>query len=149
MQLKDVGSIVDRARLLAIAGVFAFFFGLAGVFVLAAAMAAMLNIWLIWPAALGITAGVFIGVAAISLWLGVKPSGDHASKPATPEEDKAVESAFGSLTDLPMEMARKIISERPIAALAIFSGFGVLIARRPELAIRLVERLIARFTGPP
>ncbi len=55
-------------------------------------------------------------------------------------------SAFGSLTDLPMEAARKIISERPIAALAVFSGFGVLIARRPEVAIRLVERLIERFT---
>lgn len=146
MQLKDVGTIVDKAKVLAIAGVFAFFFGIAGAFTLAAAMASALAMWLSWPAALGITAGTFIAIAGMALWLGLKPSSHAKQQAVTPEEEKAVESAFGSLTDLPLDMARKIISERPIAALAMFSGFGVLIARRPEIAIRLVERLIARFT---
>jgi membrane protein implicated in regulation of membrane protease activity len=145
---QKAGAIVDRAKSIAIAGVIATFFGLVGVFTLAASMAFTLAMWMVWPAALAVTAVTFLAITAIALWIGTRPSGS-SSVPApvlNPEEEASVESAFSSLTDLPMEAARKIIAERPIAALAVFSGFGVLIARRPEIAIRLVERLIARFT---
>lgn len=144
---QKAGAIVDRAKTLAIAGVIATFFGLVGCFTLAAAAAYLLATWMAWPAALALTAIAFLAVAAIALWIGTRPAGPASATPdLDPAQEASVESAFSSLTDLPMEAARKIISERPIAALAVFSGFGVLIARRPEIAIRLVERLIARFT---
>jgi hypothetical protein len=146
---QKAGAIVDRAKSIAIAGVIATFFGLVGVFTLAASMAFTLATWMVWPAALALTSVTFLAITAIALWIGTRPS-SGTSATATPafdpEQEASVESAFSSLTDLPMEAARKIIAERPIAALAVFSGFGVLIARRPEIAIRLVERLIARFT---
>jgi hypothetical protein len=144
---QKAGAIVDRAKSIAIAGVIATFFGLVGVFTLAASMAFTLATWMVWPAALALTAVTFLAITAIALWIGTRPGSSAAVAPALdPEQEASVESAFSSLTDLPMEAARKIIAERPIAALAVFSGFGVLIARRPEIAIRLVERLIARFT---
>jgi hypothetical protein len=150
---QKAGKIVDRAKSIAIAGVIATFFGLVGVFTLAASMAFTLRMWMVWPAALALTAVTFLSITAIALWIGTRPGNGGASSsasstppPADAEHDASIESAFSSLTDLPMEAARKIIAERPIAALAVFSGFGVLIARRPEIAIRLVERLIARFT---
>jgi hypothetical protein len=144
--MPDVGQIVDKAKVVAFAGLFALLMGLAGAFALAAALAALLAQWLVWPAALAVTAVACLALAAIGLWVGVRsPSSSHA-KASVEGEDQAVESAMSQLSDLPMEMAKKIISERPIAALAVFSGFGVLIARRPEIAVRLVERLITRFT---
>jgi Putative Actinobacterial Holin-X, holin superfamily III len=144
---QKAGAMVDRAKSIAIAGVIATFFGLVGVFTLAAAMAFTLAIWMVWPAALALTAVTFLAITAIALWIGTRPAATSGAAPVLdPEQEASVESAFSSLTDLPMEAARKIIAERPIAALAVFSGFGVLIARRPEIAIRLVERLIARFT---
>ena len=144
---QKAGAIVDRAKSIAIAGVIATFFGLVGVFTLAASIAFTLAMWMVWPAALALTAVGFLAIAAIALWIGTRPSNTTGAAPVLdPEQEASVESAFSSLTDLPMEAARKIIAERPIAALAVFSGFGVLIARRPEIAIRLVERLIARFT---
>ncbi len=149
MAVGDVGHFVDKAKVVAVASLFAIVLGFAGAFALAAAMATLLSQWLVWPAALAITAVACMALAAIALWIGVKPSAHAklaASNKAIEGEDQAVESAMSQLTDLPMEMAKKIITERPIAALAVFSGFGVLIARRPELAVRLVERLITRFT---
>ncbi len=144
---QKAGAIVDRAKSIAIAGVIATFFGLVGVFTLAASIAFTLAMWMVWPAALALTAVTFLAITAIALWIGTRPSSTTGAAPVLdPEQEASVESAFSSLTDLPMEAARKIIAERPIAALAVFSGFGVLIARRPEIAIRLVERLIARFT---
>ncbi|MBI1361938.1 MAG: hypothetical protein GC155_16805 [Alphaproteobacteria bacterium] len=140
------GQIVDRAKVIAIAGVVATFFGFVGVFALAASFAALLAIWMPWPGALAVTAVAFLAITAIALWVGTRPVRSQSDNEGEDENESSIESAFSSLTDLPMEAARKIISERPIAALAVFSGFGVLIARRPEVAIRLVERLIERFT---
>jgi len=150
---QKADQLVDKAKSVAIAGVIATFFGLAGVLVLAAAMASTLAMWVVWPAALAITAVAFLAITSIALWMatqaGAKSSRDtsrNENNHQTGADEGSIESALSAMTDLPMEVARKIISERPIAALAVFSGFGVLIARRPEVAIRLVERLIARFT---
>ena len=151
---QKADQLVDKAKNVAIAGVIATFFGLAGVLTLAAAMAATLHLWLVWPAALAITAVAFLSITSIALWMGTQAgtksskdnNGQHEHHHHGGPDEGSIESALGAMTDLPMEVARKIISERPIAALAVFSGFGVLIARRPEVAIRLVERLIARFT---
>jgi hypothetical protein len=137
--------IVDKAKLIAIAGVIALFFGLAGAFLMAGAFAALLAMWLPWPAALAITGVGFLSITAIALWVGTR-SPKMSDEDSGAEHDSMVDSALSSLTDLPLDAARKIISERPLAALAVFSGFGALIARRPEVAIRLVERLITRFT---
>lgn len=153
---RDLGQkadeFVDRAKSVAVAGVIATFFGLAGVFLLAGSMATLLMLWMPVPGALAVTAVAFLSITSIALWMGTQPGRSSKEKePVDRDGDgqpdhNSIESALGAMTDLPMEVARKIISERPIAALAVFSGFGVLIARRPEIAIRLVERLIARFT---
>lgn len=147
---QKADQFVDKAKNVAIAGVVATFFGLAGVLLLAAAIAATLAMWMVWPAALAITAVAFLAITSIALWMGTQAGAkprEHVDADGDGKADEgSIESALGAMTDLPMEVARKIISERPIAALAVFSGFGVLIARRPEVAIRLVERLIARFT---
>ena len=151
LPIGDIGKrateLVDKAKAIAIAGVIATFFGLVGVFTLAASMAALLAIWLPWPAALAITAATFLAITAISLWVGALSTGAPSTTPgAEAAQDQSMEQALASLTDLPLEAARKMIAERPIAALAIFSGFGMLIARRPEIAIKLVERLVQRFS---
>lgn len=151
LPIGDIGKrateLVDKAKAIAVAGVIATFFGLVGVFTLAASMAALLAMWLPWPGALAITAATFLAITAISLWIGALSTGTSApAAPSDPAADQSMEQALSSLTDLPLEVARKMIAERPIAALAIFSGFGMLIARRPEVAIKLVERLVQRFT---
>jgi hypothetical protein len=139
----EVGHILDKAKLLAFAGLFAVVMAAAGSLALAGAFAFLLAVWIPWPAALAVTAVACLSLAAIALWVGAHPG---RSRRESSEHEVAYEAALASITDVPLEVARKIITDRPIAALAVFSGFGVLIARRPELAMKLVEKLIARFT---
>jgi hypothetical protein len=134
--------IIDRAKGVAIAAGAASLLALAGVFTLAASLAATLALWLPWPAALALTAVVFLAVAAIAMWVGVQPD---RMKSDESDVDQASDAAL-ALVDLPMEAAKKIISERPIAAIVLASGLGLLIVRRPQVAMRLVDRILERFT---
>lgn len=136
--------ILDRAKGVAVAAGAASLLVLAGVFTLAAAGAATLAIWLPWPAALAITAVGFFAIAALSMWVGVKPE-----RPKNGEDDESehASDAALALVDLPMEAAKKIIQERPIAAIVLVSGFGLLIARRPQIALKVVDKILERFGG--
>jgi len=146
-----VSHFLDRARLMAFAGLFAVVMAIAGFLCLAGAFAWLLATWLPWPGALAVTAVACLSLSALALWVGAHPGAGRGRREREREREReneaAFEAALASVTDVPLEVARKIISDRPLAALAVFSGFGVLIARKPELAMRLVEKLLARFTA--
>jgi hypothetical protein len=133
---------IDRAKGVAIAAGAASLLALAGVFTLAASLAATLALWLPWPAALAITAVAFLSVAAIAMWVGVQP---ERMRSDDDDSEQASQAAL-ALVDLPMEAAKRIISERPIAAIVLVSGFGLLIARRPQIALKVVDKILERFS---
>ncbi len=138
-----IWKILEQAKGVAIAAGAASLLALAGVFTLAAAVAATLAVWVPWPAALAITAVGFLATAAIAMWIGVQPD-----RPKTDEDDdhQASDAAL-ALVDLPMEAAKKLITQRPIAAVVLVTGFGLLLARRPQVAMRVVDKILERFGG--
>ena len=133
---------IDRAKGVAIAAGAASLLALAGVFTLAGALAATIAVWLPWPAALAITAVVFFLTAGISMWVGVQPSSAGKNEDLDAEQASAAALA---LVDLPMEAAKKIITQRPIAAVVLVSGFGLLLARKPQIALKVVDKILERF----
>lgn len=133
---------MDRAKGVAIAAGAASLLALAGVLTLAASLAATLALWLPWPAALALTAITFFAVAAVAMWVGVQP---ERVKSDDPDHDQASDAAL-ALVDLPMEAAKRIIAERPVAAIVLASGLGLLIARRPQVAMRMVDKILERFS---
>jgi hypothetical protein len=133
---------IDRAKGVAIAAGAASLLALAGTFMLAASLAATLAVWLPLPAALAITAVAFLAVAAIAMWVGVQPERVRSDES---DADQVSEAAL-ALVDLPVEAAKRIISERPIAAIVMVSGFGLLLARRPQIALKVVDRILERFS---
>jgi hypothetical protein len=137
-----IWDILHRAKGVAVAAGAASLLALAGVFTLAAAGAATLAIWVPWPAALAITAVGFLATAAIAMWVGVQPERVKGTDDGDGEQASAAAMA---LVDLPMEAAKRIISERPIAAIVLVSGFGLLIARRPQIALKVVDKILERF----
>jgi hypothetical protein len=139
-----IWTILNRAKGVAVAAGAASLLALAGTFTLAAAGAATIAIWLPWPAALAITAVGFFAIAAIAMWVGVQPD---RMKGNDDEDGEHASNAALALVDLPMEAAKKIIQERPIAAIVLVSGFGLLIARRPQIALKVVDKILERFGG--
>lgn len=137
-----IWKFIDRAKGVAIAAGAASLLALAGVFTLAASLAATLALWLPWPAALAVTAVAFLAVAAIAMWVGVQP---ERVRHDDDDGEQASQAAL-ALVDLPMEAAKKIIVERPIAAIVLVSGFGLLLARRPQIAMKVVDRILERFS---
>jgi len=95
-----------------------------------------------WPAALAVTAVGFLAMAAIAMWVGVQP---ERMKDNDDQDGEQASAAALALVDLPMEAAKKIITERPIAAIVLVSGFGLLIARRPQIALKVVDKILERF----
>ncbi|MBU6318715.1 MAG: hypothetical protein KGS00_03605 [Alphaproteobacteria bacterium] len=138
-----LGRCLDQAKAILLFGGVAFLLSIAGLICLAAAAVTLLDLWLPLPASLALTAVACLSIAAIVLWVGLNPP---RAAPAEAEPEADMEAVLSSLTEVPVEIARKIITERPIAALVVFSGVGALIARRPALAVRIAERLISRFT---
>jgi hypothetical protein len=133
---------IDRAKGVAITAGAASLLALAGVFMLAAAVAATIAIWLPWPVALAISAVIFLLSGGIAMWLGVQPS-----NPKNDDLDAEQASAAAlALVDLPLEAAKKIITQRPIAAVVLVSGFGLLIARKPQIALKVVDKILERFS---
>ncbi|MDP3740537.1 MAG: hypothetical protein Q8R02_24335 [Hyphomonadaceae bacterium] len=133
---------IDRAKGVAVAAGAASLLAVAGVVMLAASGAATLAIWMPWPAALATTAVGFLAVAAIAMWVGVQPA--HADKNDDKDGEQASAAAM-ALVDLPLEAAKRIITERPVAAIVLVSGFGLLIARRPQIAMKVVDKILERF----
>ena len=137
-----IWTFLHRARGVAVAAGAASLLALAGVFTLAAAGAATLATWMPWPAALAVTAVGFLAMAAIAMWVGVQP---ERMKDNDDQDGEQASAAALALVDLPMEAAKRIITERPIAAIVLVSGFGLLIARRPQIALKVVDKILERF----
>ena len=134
---------IDRAKGVAIGAGAASLLALAGVFTLAAASASTLALWVPWPAALAITAVGFLATAAIAMWAGVQSNQGGKNEDVDGEQAAAAAMA---LVDLPVEAAKQIISQRPIAAIVLVSGFGLLIARKPQIALKVVDKILERFS---
>lgn len=136
------GRFFDRAKGVAIAAGAATLLAIAGVVTLAISAAMTLQTWMPGPAAYAVTAVGFLAVAAIAMWVGVQPK--HPDKKEEEAELDPTQAALAML-DLPVEVAKKIIVERPVAATVVVAGLGVLIARKPQIALKMVDRLLERF----
>lgn len=133
----------DRVKDIAIVGVIAGLLAIAGVFALTAAAAWQLSLWLTWPAALAVTGGALLFIALVSLWIGLQTK--KKPEPA-PEHEEVDPTAMAlAMLDLPLEVTKKIIAERPIAALVVVSSLGLLIARKPQVALKLFDRVVSQF----
>lgn len=137
------GNFFDRAKDVAIAAIVAGFLAIAGVSALTVAAAWQLSLWMPWPAALTVTGVGLLAIAAISLWVGMQT---NKKKDEPAQQDFAgdvdpVAMVLG-LMELPVEVVKKIVSEKPIASIAVLSSIGLLIARKPEVALRLFDKVV-------
>lgn len=137
--------IFDRAKDLAITAVIAVMLTLIGAMALTVAAAWQLSMWMPWPAALAVTGVGLLAVAAIALWIGTAKK-----KKAEPEpEDMMAEvdpvTMVLGLMELPVEVTKKIIAEKPIASIAVIASLGLLIARNPNVALRLFDKVVGSF----
>jgi membrane protein implicated in regulation of membrane protease activity len=135
-----------RAMDLAIAAVVGFVMAIVGVAVLAVAAAWQLSLWMPWPGALAVTGVGVLAIAAIALWIGT------AKKKPEPEPEEQMSEADPvglvlGLMELPVDVVKRIVREKPIASIALISSVGLLIARKPEVALKLFDRLVGSF-GP-
>ena len=51
------------------------------------------------------------------------------------------------LMERPVEVTKKIISEKPIASIVVISSLGLLIARNPQVALKLFDKVVGTFGG--
>ena len=138
--------IFDRAKDLAIAAVAALILAIVGVAVLAVAAAWQLAMWMAWPAALAVTGVGILAIAAIALWVGAAKRKPEPQPQESMSDVDPVAMVLG-LMELPVEVVKKIVAEKPIASIAVISSLGLLIARKPEVALKLFDRLVGSF-GP-
>ncbi|MDP3492353.1 MAG: phage holin family protein [Hyphomonadaceae bacterium] len=134
----------DRAKGVAVAAGAASLLAIGGVVTLSVSAAMTLQMWMPGPAAYAVTGVGFLSVAAIAMWVGVQPK--KPEKHEQPEEVDPTRAVLAML-DLPVEVAKQILKERPVAATVAIAGLGLLIARRPQVALGMVDKLIERFSG--
>ena len=136
---------IDRAKGVAIAAGAASLLALAGVFTLAASRGGdARDVAALAGARLRSRRWRFSRVAAIAMWVGVQPA--QRMRNGDDNDGEQASAAALALVDLPMEAAKRIITERPIAAIVLVSGFGLLIARRPQIALKVVDKILERFS---
>lgn len=136
----------DRAKDLAITAVVGFILAIVGVGVLSVAAAWQLSLWMTWPAALAVTGVGILAIAAISLWIGTAKKKKPEPEPEELMADVDPVAMVLGLMELPVEVTKKIIAEKPIASIAVIASLGLLIARKPEVALKLFDRLVGSFT---
>jgi hypothetical protein len=136
----------DRAKDLAITAVVGFILAIVGVGVLSVAAAGQLSLWMTWPAALAVTGVGILAIAAISLWIGTAKKKKPEPEPEEMMADVDPVAMVLGLMELPVEVTKKIIAEKPIASIAVIASLGLLIARKPEVALKLFDRLVGSFT---
>jgi Putative Actinobacterial Holin-X, holin superfamily III len=139
-------SFFGRAKDLAIVAVVAIILAIAGVAMLVVAAAWQLSMWMTWPAALAVTGVGVLAIAAIALWIGT------IKKKPEPQPDEQMSdvdpvSMVLGLMELPVDVVKRIVMEKPLASIAVISSLGLLIARKPEVALKLFDRLVGSF-GP-
>ncbi|RYG29655.1 MAG: hypothetical protein EON93_16300, partial [Burkholderiales bacterium] len=118
----------DRAKGVAVAAGAASLLAIGGVVVLAISAALTLEMWLPAPAAYAVTGVGFLAVAAIAMWVGVQPKKPEHKEEPQPEIDPT--QAVLAMFDLPVEVAKQVLKERPVAATVVIAGLGILIARK-------------------
>ncbi len=138
--------IFDRAKDLAIVAVIAVMLALIGASMLAVSAAWTLSQWMAWPAALAVVAVGLLAIAAIALWVGTLKKKPEPAKPDPMGEVDPVAMVLG-LMELPIEVVKKIVAEKPIASIAVISSLGLLIARKPEVALKLFDRVVSGLGG--
>lgn len=138
--------IFDRAKDLAIAAVVALILVIVGVAVLAVAAAWQLAMWMPWQAALAVTGVGILAIAAIALWVGAAKKKPEPQPQELMSDVDPVAMVLG-LMELPVEVVKKIVAEKPIASIVVISSLGLLIARKPEVALKLFDRVVGSF-GP-
>jgi len=136
----------DRAKDLAIAAVVGVMLALAGLAALTVAAAWQLAEWMAWPAALAVVGVGLLAIAAIALWIGTaKKKSKPEPQPENLMGDMDPVALVLGLMELPVEVTKKIISEKPIASIVVLSSLGLLIARRPEVAMKLFDKVVGTF----
>lgn len=140
--LFGIERFFDRAKGVAVAAGAASLLAIGGVVTLAISAALTLEMWMPAPAAYAVTAVGFLAVSAIAMWVGVQPK--KPEKYEAPEEVDPTQAVLAML-DLPVEVAKQIIKERPVAATVVVAGLGLLIARKPQIALNMVDKLMERF----
>ncbi len=137
-------SFFDRAKDLAIAAIVGVMLALVGVLALTAAAAWQLALWMPWPAALAVVGVGLLAIAAISLWVGTRQKKPEPQPDQFTGDVDPVSMVLG-LMELPVEVTKKIISEKPVASVVVIASLGLLIARNPQVALRLFDKVVGQF----
>jgi len=137
-----IGKFVDRAKDFAIVAIVAGMLAFTAVLALTASAAWTLAQWIPWPAALAVVGVGLLAIAAIALWVGT------LKKKPEPEEDLGLGADVDpvalvlGLMEMPVEVTKKIVAEKPIASIAVIASVGLLIARKPEVALKLFDKVV-------
>jgi hypothetical protein len=132
----------DRAKGVAVAAGAASLLAIGGVVMLAISAALTLEMWMPAPAAYAVTAVGFLAIAAIAMWVGVQPKKPEKQAEPAPEIDPT--QAVLAMFDLPVEVAKQVMKERPVAATIVVAGLGILLARKPQVVLGMVDKLVER-----
>lgn len=136
--------IFDRAKDLAIAAVIGVMLALTGLMALTVGASWQLSLWMPWPAALSIVGVGLLAIAAISLWVGTREKKPEPQPDQFVGEADPVSMVLG-LMELPVEVTKKIISEKPVASMVVIASVGLLIARNPQVALKLFDKVVGQF----
>jgi hypothetical protein len=134
--------IFDRAKDIAIIAVIAAMLAMIAASMLAVSAAWLLSQWMPWPAALAVTAVGILAIAAIALWVGTAEKKKKVEAEVDPTMEIDPVSMVLGLMELPVEVTKKIIAEKPIASIAVIASLGLLIARKPEVALKLFDKVV-------
>ncbi|RYY94940.1 MAG: hypothetical protein EON61_23160 [Alphaproteobacteria bacterium] len=137
----------DRAKGVAVAAGAATLLAIGGVVTLAISAAMTLQMWMPGPAAYAVTAVGFLSVAAIAMWVGVQPKKPEHSHKEEPQQEIDPTQAVLAMFDMPVEVAKQVMKERPVAATIVVAGLGLLIARKPQVVLGMVDKLFERVGG--
>lgn len=136
--------IFDRAKDLAIAAVIGVMLAFTGLMALTVGGAWQLSLWMPWPAALSVVGVGLLAIAAISLWVGTREKKPEPQPDQFVGEADPVSMVLG-LMELPVEVTKKIISEKPLASMVVIASVGLLIARNPQVALKLFDKVVGQF----
>jgi uncharacterized membrane protein YbhN (UPF0104 family) len=134
--------LFDRAKDVAIAAVIGVMLAFTGLLALTVGAAWQLAQWMAWPAALAVVGVGLLAIAAISLWVGTREKKKPEPQPDQFVGDIDPVSMVLGLMELPVEVTKKIISEKPVASIVVIASIGLLIARKPEVALKMFDKIV-------
>lgn len=134
---------IDRAKDIALFATVGVMLAFGGILCLSAGAAWALAQWMPWPASLAVVGVGLLAVAAISLWFGTQKKKPEPLPDPLADIDPA--SMIMGLMDLPVEITKKVFSERPVASVMVIAGLGLFIARKPDVALKVLDKVMATF----